>query len=58
MRNTGKLDNKFKQAKALYFYILEVYIIEPVAMVCLDVSNLRQTLNAIKQINGKSVYLT
>lgn len=50
--------SKFEQAKALYFYILGVYITEPVAMVCLDVSNLRQALNAIKEINGKAACLT
>lgn len=47
-RNTGKLDSKFEQEKAFYFYIWEAYITEPVAMVCLDASKLRQALNAIK----------
>lgn len=49
------MDRKFQQAKALYFYISEVYIIEPVAMACLDVSNLRQALNVIKLMEKKFI---
>ena len=51
-----KLGSRFEQAKPVYFYVLGVYIIEPIATVCLDVSSLRQTLDAIKQIHGKVAY--
>lgn len=54
-RNTGKLGRTFKQAKALYFYLLQMDITEPVTMVCLDVSNLRQTLNAINKMEKQCI---
>lgn len=51
-----KLGSRFEQAKPPHFYVSEGYIIEPIATGCLDVSSLRQALDAIKQIHGKVVY--
>lgn len=32
------------QANTLYFYVLEVYIIQPIATLCLDVSSLKTSI--------------
>lgn len=43
-RNPMKSGSMFGQANALYFYVLEVYIIQPIATLCLDFSSLKTSI--------------